>query len=78
MITSEALFTNKPRFQRIILCGITSVNSQGSVNQKNFHVRYVKVLARWKIVLQIKARLGGEILDSEVGTHEAYSINNDR
>lgn len=53
------------------------MNSQGSVNQKNFHLRYVKVLARWKIVLQIKARLGGEILDSEVGMHEAYSINND-
>ena len=36
--------TTKPRFEHVILCRTTSVNSRSSGNQKNSRVRYLKVL----------------------------------
>ena len=47
-------FTTKSHFWQITLCRITSGNSQSSVNQTNSHVRYVKVLKRWKIIITVQ------------------------
>lgn len=45
-------FNTKSCLQHEILCGIKSVTSQTRMNQKNSHMRYVKVLTHWRITLQ--------------------------
>ena len=69
MIIKDCWFTTKPRFQSEMQNYISEF--QTNVNQKNSHMRYVKVRTRWKII-STGARFGGESLNSNVSIHKAY------
>ena len=69
MLIKDSWFTTKPRFQSEMQNYISEF--QTNVNQKNSHMRYVKVRTRWKII-STGARFGGESLNSNVSIHKAY------
>lgn len=65
-------FNTKSCLQHKILCTIKSVASQTRMNQKNFHLKYVKVLTHSLENNFAEARIAGEILNSDVRSPNAY------